>query len=174
MNNKRTLAWMGAAFIIALVLLFLVFQTRGQAALGNVGYPIYCLKSNLIPGDTQNLRCFNDAAGTNFVNIPTGYYLLVTDVFVTPSPTCGLDKGILHIYLYDAYTSGSNTYYEDGIQMRELDRETFDYHFQSPVLIVQAAHFLRVETNGGNVCSVDVRVHGWLVTNLSFLPVVTK
>lgn len=172
--NRRMFGLMGAALIVALVLVFLVFQTRGQAALGNVGYPIYCLVPHVNAGSTENLTCFHDASGTTFTQVPTGYYLLVTDVFITPASTCGLDKGLLHVYIYDSYISGSTTYNEDGIHMRELDRETFSDQFQSPALIVQATHFLRAEANGGNVCSVRVRVHGWLVTNLSFLPVVTK
>lgn len=172
--NGRIQVLVGIALIVALVLAFFGFQTRGQAALGNVGYPIYCVKSNVSPGNVFNLTCYHDAAGTAFSNVPTGYYLLVTDAFITPSPTCGTDKGLLHIYIFDSYVSGSTTYNEDGIELRELDRETFGFSFQSPGLIVQATHFLRAEANGGNVCSVDVRVYGWLVTNLSFLPVVTK
>ncbi len=174
MNTRRMIGILGAAFIIVLVLVFLIFQTRGQAALGNVGYPIVCLKSNISAGGSSSLNCYDDAAGTSFVNVPTGYYLLVTDVLVIPSPTCGLEKGLLHVYLYDSYTSGSTIYNEDGFEIRELDRETSALNFQAPALIVQANHFLRAEANGGNVCSVDVRVLGWRVSNLSFLPIVTK
>lgn len=178
MNTRRMIGTLGAAFIIVLVLVFLIFQTRVQAALGNVGYPITCLKSNMTAGNTYNLSCFNEALqgtfGESFIQVPTGYYLLVADVLVTPHATCGLEKGLLQFYLYDSYTSGSTTYNEDGFPIRELDRETFAFSFQSPGLIVQATHFLRAETNSGNVCSVDLRVTGWLVTNLSFLPVATK
>lgn len=161
--------------VAALVLLLLgassgmAGQSEVSASLGNYSVPVRCFKSgNLAPGGQAFYSCVA-ADGTAFPEgqrVPTGYYLLVTDVLITPDAGTAL-TGITDITVYDGYgTNNRNTHF----RLRNTQATTFGYNFGAPYLVLSAGHRLDVTSAAFSAYGADVRISGLLVTNLDYLP----
>ena len=76
--------------VLVIVVLFAVFVLTGVrsvgAALGNSGVPVSCFHSGNLSSPTNRTLTCQAADGTAFIGgqvVPTGYYLMVTDVLIS-------------------------------------------------------------------------------------------
>jgi hypothetical protein len=150
----------------------LVWSGRATA-LGNSAIPVRCYKtSTLQPGNAAFLTC-QSAGGVAFVDnqrVPNGYYFVVTDVLITPD--AGLDTtGITDLTLYDAYGDNGRSY---SFRLRETRAATFGPSFAAPYMVLIPGHRLEATLAGFSANGVEVRVSGWLVTNLDYLPLALR
>jgi hypothetical protein len=168
---------------VALVLLATIWLAvnPAQAALGNSGVPVRCAPSGSeIPvGEARFLDCVA-ADGTSFTDgqrVPSGYYLLVTDIVVTSSWS-----GIVadrYLSLYDAYGDASRAYALEMSSGPPVDPSlsqvpTFGLHFTTPYMVLPADHRLEGVNELGSGSNIKVYVSGLLVTNVTYLPLVNK
>jgi len=164
-------------FMVVLVILLAIgigqLKTGNvQAALGNQGIPVRCypVGGGLPAGTTQFLTCVTP--GTNLMvsgqRVPSGYYFLVTDVFVTPS-TGGTGNTPVGFYLYDAYaiSSRASLYF-----FRSIDGASYGEHFTVPLYVLPADHRLEIQAFNANAAAFDIRVTGLLVTNVAYTPII--
>ena len=73
--------------VLAVLVVIWLMANPVRATLGNYGTPVRCTAININSGQSAFLDCFA-ADGTPFTDgqrVPSGYYLLVTDVVVTVS-----------------------------------------------------------------------------------------
>jgi hypothetical protein len=165
--------------LVATVLLVLaVFALVGSgagpalASMGNRGVPVRCFApgSGITAGNAAFMTCYA-ADGTSFAGnqrVPSGYYLLLTDVLVSPRAGSST-TGVTEISVYDAYgTSGR----QSQILLRSTRTDTYGYTFASPYLVLSADHRLEIVSAGVSAFPVDVRASGLLVNSAVAVPLV--
>ncbi|MBC7224809.1 MAG: hypothetical protein H5T59_11145 [Anaerolineae bacterium] len=103
--------------------------------------------------------------------VPSGYYLLVTDVVVTPDGGTDTSATINDVILYDAYGSNGRAY---SIRFRSLGTGTFSEHFTTPYMVLPAGHRLEAAAAWFNDDWLFVQVSGLLVTNVSCQPLILR
>ncbi len=140
-----------------------------QAALGNQGIPVRCYAplSSISPGITKFMTCVN--SGTNLMGssrVPSGYYFLVTDVFVTPL-SGGPGTANVTFYLFDAYGTSSRA---SSYTFRSTDGASYGQHFTVPLYVLPYDHRLEVQAFNANNVAFDIRITGLLVTNFTYVP----
>jgi len=159
------------------VLLLIAWGAAGpvRASLGNTGVPVRCTEqpgASIPPAESRFLTC-TAADGTAFVDgqrVPSGRYLLVTDILVTPDG--GTDTAALtDVTLFDAYGESGRAY---SMRLRGTTTASYDYHFTSPYMVLPAGHRLEASTASFAEKWVFVRVSGLLVTNVNYLPLVNR
>lgn len=162
--------------LVAAIALLLVGASSGSPSLGRVeavaanhSVPVRCFKSGAIaPGGQAFLTCIA-ADGTTFPEgqrVPTGYYLLMTDVVITPDAG-NAATGITDIRVFDGYATSSR---QSETRFRSTDTSTYSYTYAAPYLVLSAGHRLDVTSAAFSAYGADVRISGLLVTNLDYLP----
>ena len=150
-----------------------IFPAR--AALGNNGVPVRCDLGNLgiSPGEELYFNCYA-SDGTLFTDkeqrVPKGYYLLVTDIIISPqliSSTPGYFRFLLQ------EVTGTDIWLH-GIWFLDITGNTVSEHFSVPYFVLPAKHKLRGGLVSRSDYSLDVHISGLLVTNLSYLPFTMK
>jgi hypothetical protein len=140
-----------------------------KASLGNQGIPVRCYISGSVTAGTSQFMTCVSAAAPYFVSsqrVPSGYYFLVTDVFVTPA-TGGTGDTPVGFYLYDAYGTSSRA---SSYVFRSVDGASYGQHFIVPLYVLTADHRLEVQAFGGNATSFEIRMTGLLVNSVTYLP----
>jgi hypothetical protein len=164
----------GASIGLLVLIIGLLVSAGGfhsaRAALGNVGYPVRCYSTG---GGSPDffMTCVTPPGAPDFIDnqrVPDGYYYLITDVMITPYG--GAAGNTVYLDLKDAY--GDN-YVQSENHFRVLDGATTGQHFNAPMWVLLATHRLQVTEMAGNQSDYDIRVNGILVTNISYLPVMT-
>jgi hypothetical protein len=160
--------------VFTLVIMIGLVVTTGSgtatAALGNSGVPVRCFRpgASLAPGGQTFLSCVA-SDGTAFAEgqrVPTGYYLLVTDVLITPDAGAST-SGIVDLTVFDAYGTNSR---QSSFRLRDTRAATFGYQFAAPYFVLPATHRLEVTSAAISAHSAEIRVSGFLVTNLNYIP----
>ena len=142
-----------------------------HAAIGNRGIPVRCFTpgAGVVAGNSAFMTCFA-ADGTPFSGnqrVPAGYYLLVTDVIVTPRSGTAT-SGVTEVSVFDAYGTTSR---QSQFFLRSTTTGSYAHTFAVPYLVLQADHRLEIVAAGINPFSVDVRVTGLLTNHVAYLPV---
>ncbi|OJX48226.1 MAG: hypothetical protein BGO78_13220 [Chloroflexi bacterium 44-23] len=169
MKNRVYKVFLVAATIVILAFGFAQLKTDNvEAALGNQGIPVACYDAGgrQNPGTTTILGCYTPVS-PGFIDdlkVPSGYYFLVTDVFVTPDSSATTPLPSLFLLSDD----GTAAYYK----FRILDSASHGEHFNMPLLVLPAEHTLHVSGKITNTGFVDVRVTGMLVTNATYVPAI--
>jgi hypothetical protein len=163
---------------LVVVLALFLFAADGlhpaRAAMGNRGVPVRCFASGggIAAGDSAFMTCYA-ADGTSFSGnqrVPSGYYLLVTDVIVTPRAGSNT-SGVTEIFVYDAYGASSR---QSHFYLRGSTTDSYGHTFAVPYMVLSADHRLEIVAQGFNAYAVDVRATGLLVTNVLAMPLVTS
>ena len=162
-------AWIAVLLAaIGLMTAWLMTETT-HASLVNQGYPVRCY--NVSTTSEFFLSCINTQGTPSFVGnqrVPTGYYFLITDIMITAHENVvGND---VSFKLKDCWDTASVMY--PTTNFRVLDGSTLGQHFIAPMWVLPEDHRLGVELLPGNQAAFDLRVNGFLVTNVSYLPVV--
>lgn len=130
-----------------------------------VGQPVRCFFSGAVPpSETKDFICINVAGNPSFIDgkVPSGHFLLVTDIGVTP------DAGTLLTGLTDIAVqirSSSNSILT-RMRLRNTNTNTIHRHFKIPHLIL--AEGLRLDVTNAHFSdfSAEVSITGLLVTQL--------
>jgi hypothetical protein len=167
----RHLAIMLLVFV-ALFVLSAGGSDPAHAALGNRGIPVRCFApgAGVAAGGSAFMTCYA-ADGTPFSGnqrVPTGYFLLVTDVIVTPRAG-STAAGVTEVSVFDAYGTASR---QSQFYLRSTTTGSYGYTFAAPYLVLAPDHRLEIVAAAINAFSVDVRATGLLVYNVSYIPVV--
>ncbi len=172
--NKTILRIALLASLTALLILagVLLAPSQAKAAFANVGIPARCY--NIGFSSSLFLTCVTPpGSGVSFVSsqrVPSGYFFLVTDVMVTPvGGTTG--DATTDFYLEDCYGDAS---IQSINHFRNLEGATYGQHFNAPMWVLLADHRLQVVTQAANQQNFDIRVNGFLVTNINYMPVVVS
>ena len=156
--------------ILLIVGIVLLAPAHAEAAFANTGIPARCYDISF--SSNFFMTCVTpQGSATSFVSsqrVPTGYYFLVTDIMVSPlGGTAG--NALTDFDLEDTYSTS-------GIQsithFRNLEGSTYGQHFNAPMWVLLPDHRLQVVVSSGNQQNFDIRINGFLVTNLNYLPVV--
>lgn len=157
--SRTTLIVIGAGLLLVLGAMSL--WTPAQAQLGNSGVPVHCAAGVL--SSAQTFGCIA-SDGTAFVNnrVPTGYYLMVTDIIIAPINSTDVQADI---EMEDA----GNTLVND-VLIQTTSFGTQGQHFTTPALVLPAQYRLRAATlNGGGYLG---EVFGMLTRNLTYMPLI--
>lgn len=172
-STRRSILF--GTLLVLIFLLSLAFTRSGHATLGNVGVPVRCLKVGgepIPPNTVVFLNCFA-ADGTSFPDgqrVPASRYLLVTDIVITPDAGTNT-TALTDVRLFDAYgTDGRNF----AMRFRGTTSASYGEHYTVPFMVLPADHRIEVSTNTFNTAWVEVRVSGLLVTNVSYLPLISQ
>ncbi len=177
MRRRRFQISLVAVVVAALGLSALFIPNlTARADVGNQGTPVRCYASGgaISHGETQFMTCVRaDGGYPGFVNsqrVPSGYYFMVTDVFVTPL-SGGNGSTTVTFYLFDAYgTSGRASSYT----FRSLDGASYGQHFTVPLYVLPADHRIEIQAFNANAADFDLRITGVLTTNVNYLPLVVN
>jgi hypothetical protein len=161
---------------LVVVLALFLFAADGlhpaRAAMGNRGVPVRCFApgSGIAAGNSVFMTCYA-ASGPSFSGnqrVPQGYYLLLTDVIVTPRAGSAT-SGVTEVSVFDAYGTNSR---QSQFYLRSSTTDSYGHTFAVPYLILSADHRLEILAAGANAYAVDVRATGLLVTNVLAMPLV--
>lgn len=136
-DRVRKMLWVGAV----LLLLGISWQwtSSARASLGNTGVPVRCSVSSLAQSSTETLKCYA-ADGTLFTNnnerVPTGYYLLVTDITLVTDG--GADASA--VVSVDFKTANPVNQF---MRLRNTDNAMQHLHFGSPYFVLSAGQYLQ-------------------------------
>jgi len=161
----------GVVFLFVIVGTGMIWMIPGmaQAALGNQGIPARCY--NIGFTSSFFLTCVTPSGSpVSFVSsqrVPDGYYFLITDIVVTP--TSGVSGNVVDFNLEDAYGASS---IQSINHFRTLDGNTFGQHYTAPMWVLLPDHRLGVVAQAANQLNFDIRVNGFLVTNINYLPLI--
>lgn len=175
MTTKRVVPLALVVAVAAILSITWVAAGPVRASLGNTGVPVRCSEApgtSIPPGESRFLTCYA-ADGTPFTDgqrVPTGRYLLVTDILVIPDG--GMDTAALtDVTLYDAYGGSGRAY---SLRLRGTTTDSYGYHFTTPYMVLPAGHRLEAVTAWFAEKWVFVRVSGLLVTNVNYLPLLNR
>ena len=169
---KNRLGQFAILGVLIIIMAFAISQLNlipAKAALGNQGIPVRCYISGSVAAATSQFMTCVSAASPYFVSsqrVPTGYYFLVTDVFVTPS-TGGTGNTPVGFYLFDAYGTSSRA---SSYTFRSIDGASYGQHFNVPFYVLTADHRLEVQAFAANATSFEIRITGLLVNSVTYLP----
>ena len=104
--------------------------------------------------------------GPDGQRVPSGRYLVVTDVLITPDAGSAT-SGIVDLIFYDAY--GAN-YRQSYFRLRSTQADSFGFNFSVPYFVLRDGHRLEVTSAAFSEHGAQIWVSGLLVTNLDFLP----
>lgn len=138
--------------------------------MGNSGVPVRCIPDTAdgTIGPASFFRCVA-ADGTPFgggQSVPGGYYLLVTDVLLTPARVTTIDT-IHEVTLRDV--AGNNSVTAE-LRLEVFRSDTKSLNFTTPFLVLPAGHRLSAEHFGPDTFDVHAYVSGLLVTNVTYMP----
>lgn len=176
--ERRQVVRLALIVVGALLLLGGSVATLGAkpaaAGLGNTGVPVRCFKPGaaLAPGGQTFLTCIA-ASGPAFVGnqrVPNGHYFLVTDVLITPDAGANA-TGIVDLTFFDAYGTDSR---QSSFRLRTNEAATFGFNFSAPYFVLQPDHRLEVTSAASSAYGAEIRVSGFLVTNVDFIPMALK
>lgn len=140
-----------------------------QASLGNTGVPVKC--TVVVPqGMTSTLSC-TAADGTSFANgsdVPTGYYLLVTDIVANPANGTASQLYALELHRYAADSDLEN------IQLITQGGATLGEHFITPYLVLSQGQQMRMHVPSSTPGAMTVYVSGLLTTNVAYVPLIAR
>jgi hypothetical protein len=164
----RAILFCSAALLIVLGIAWLS-PARAEAALGNTGVPARCYNIGW-NGSGFYLTCTTPpGSGVSFVGsqrVPAGYYFMITDLWATPASGTTTD-GVTDFYLQDCYSEAS---IQSVNHFRNLEGATYGQHFNAPMWVLLADHRLQVVPQAANQQNFEIRVNGFLVTNLNYIP----
>ncbi len=167
---KRTaLSLVMLACLVMASLIIAAFTTvsSANAQLGNTGVPVSC--GGQVSADATSYLTCTAADGTPFgtdVTVPSGHYLLVTDVQITPM---GPATGDWEVFL-DRYSTDMTA----QILYATQTRASFAEHYTTPYLVARPGERLRVRNIVSSSGGVLVYVSGLLTTNVSYMPLITR
>lgn len=162
--------------LIAVMALMLVGLSSGMlgatdaaASLGDSSVPVRCYTTSILaPGKQAFLYCVA-SDGTLFPEsqrVPTGYYLLVTDVLITPDAGTAM-TGLTDITVFDAYSTSSR---QSSFRLRNSQANSFGFNFNAPYFSMPAGHRLEVTSASLSAFGAEIRISGFLVTDVDSLP----
>jgi len=160
------------SLVIVATLALAVGSGSAAAGVGNSGVPVRCFKpgASIAPAGQSFLNCIA-SDGTPFAEgqrVPTGYYLLVMDVLITPDAGTAM-AGITDLDIYDAYGTSNR---QSSFRLRSNEAASFGFKWSAPYFVMPAGHRLEVTSAAFSDFGAEVRVSGLLVTNLDFLPAI--
>lgn len=170
MGRKPKLYLYGLIILVILSLAALaVVATPSRASLGNHGVPVFGRLAGPLPQTEQAYLKLYAADGTLFgggnETVPEGYYLLITDVVMTPDG--GTDPAaVMSVDLLGSTSGGTQS-----LRLRSTDNGTLSLHFSTPYFILRPGDRLRASNAWFSDKWAFVNVSGLLVTNLAYLPV---
>ncbi len=141
--KRSTMSIVLLACLVVVLLIVTAFTavSSANAQLGNSGVPVGCWNS-ISSGAQGNLSC-NAADGITFTDVPTGHYLLVTDVLVEPSGS--LDPGGWAVGLANSGSTGPDGNY---LAFRAQTLVSLGEHFTTPYLVLYQGQHLRASPTG--------------------------
>ena len=165
-SRARAVLW-GVAVLLLLGLAW-QWTSSARASLGNTGIPVHCrTTSTVAESATRTLKC-HAADGTLFTNsderVPSGYYLLVTDVILVP------DGGSDASAVVSADLASANPA-DQFMRLRNTDNAMQALHFTSPYFVLKAGQYLSVTNAWFSQKWIYVYASGLLVQNVSYLPI---
>jgi hypothetical protein len=168
MKITRLFVMLAFVIVVALISLVLPRANGAGAALGNSGVPVHCSHKNALPNSVVTaLNCFA-ADGTVFVNgttVPTGYYLMVTDVVLN----CSYGSAST-VQLNNASSTGA---FDTWLLISHpAAGPTTHLSFVTPYLVLSAGHRLDAVLFINTPCFIGAS--GLLVTNATYLPSVSR
>ncbi len=156
------------ASLVLVLLLVTAFTavSSANAQLGNTGVPARC-GSGYSPTGTGDMYC-NAADGTNFYNVPSNHYLLVTDVVIIPwdGPTAGLWRGWLTSKM--GTSNLLTTYFE------AVTADSRGDHYTVPVMWLPSGAHLEGTLRDGSSGYAYLYVYGLLTTNYTYVPLMSR
>ena len=175
MNSMNRFSLIAVVVIAIVVAAALALGTgSADAQLGNSGIPVRCFKPGpaMAPGTAEFLTCVA-SDGTLLPEgqrVPAGHYLLITDVLITPDAGTAT-TGLNDITVFDAYGTNSR---QSSFRLRSVLPNSFGVAFNTPYFVLAEGHRLEISSAAFSAHSVEIRVSGLLVTNLSYLPIVQQ
>ncbi len=162
------------SMVLIAALTLTVGSGRATAGVGNSGVPVRCFKPGaaIAPGGESFLSCVA-SDGTPFAEgqrVPTGYYLMVMDLLVTPDAGTAT-SGLTDVTIFDAYGTNSR---QSSFRLRGVEAASFGFKWSAPYFVMPAGHRLEVTSASFSDFGAEVRISGLLVTNLDFLPAVLR
>lgn len=154
--------------VVLLVINAFTAVSSANAQLGNTGVPVRCDISDFIAnGSSTDMNCVA-ADGTSFTNVPTGHYLMVTDVTMVP------------IYYATSGRFLGRIVWKNGnldvkpVWLVTLGAETISEHFTVPYLVLPAGHHLEAANFPTSASYATFYVSGLLTTNYNYIPMVVR
>ncbi len=166
--KRTTLSLVVLACLVVVLLIVTAFTaaSSANAQLGNTGVPVRC-SAGVTTTSPTDLTC-RSADGQTFTSVPAGYYLMVTDVVLTPVGTPGPSWMNLAQIVSGSPAEAQLDFTTDTVS-------SFGGHFTVPYFVLPANRLLRaygIMMPGGG--GVNVYVSGLLTTNVYFLPLVSR
>lgn len=140
------------------------FAPSVSAQLGTTGVPVRCFAVPA-PTNTLDMSCIA-ADGTAMPTVPSGHYLLVTDVEITPVGVPGEWFVVLNLM--------TGTAINDQVTSRLDGQRNYGAHYVSPLWVVSAGQHLEAYDSFASAGPVNVYVRGLLTTNYDYLPLVVR
>ena len=163
-------------FVVIGLLGFQFVSKPARASLGNSGIPVQCfpdtLGNTIAPDESAFFRCvaadgtlFND----NQQRVPAGYYLLITDIVITPES----GDSTIGAFNLTLYADSGKSNWEYGVEFRDLTGNTVSEHYTVPYMVLPENY--RVEGyNQAATYSLNIYLSGLLVTNVSYMPLAVR
>lgn len=170
--KRTTLSIVVLTCLVVVLLIVTAFTaaTSASAQLGNTGVPVRCSAGGNV--STANTLTCSAADGTVFgggsTAVPTGRYLLVTDVQIEPT---GPATGTWVISLSRMSSTGTEI---DISAFTRHSPETYAMHYSSPIFVLSQGQYLRMINYWGNTSFTTVEVFGLLTTNYTYTPMIAR
>mgnify|MGYP006305674921 CR=1 FL=1 len=166
-KRKLYLFGLGVLVLVGVVTAWAVARPS-RASLGNHGVPVYGRLSGPVPQSETYYVKFSAADGTVFGNggesVPTGYYLVITDVLMTT------DGGSDAAAVVSVNLEGGG----QALRLRSTDNGTLNLHFSTPYFILEPGDRLEAKNAWYSDKWAFVNVSGMLVTNVAYLPLTSS
>ncbi|NOZ06231.1 MAG: hypothetical protein GXP41_07765 [Chloroflexi bacterium] len=167
-SRARAVLW-GVAILLLLGFAW-QWTSSARASLGNTGIPVRCSASSFAESTTKTLKCYA-ADGTLFTNsderVPTGYYLLVTDIILVPDG--GSDASA--VISADLMAKNPSNQF---MRLRNTNNAMQPLHFTSPYFVLKAGQYLTASNAWFSQEWIYVYASGLLVQNVSYLPITVR
>ncbi len=156
--------------LVGLVALGWFVARPASAYFANRAVPMRCFShsSGIAAGSEAFLTCIA-SDGTAFGDsqrVPDGHYLLVTDIHLTPLGGTNA-AAITEVRIFDSY---GTTTRQSLIELRNTTTASYGIQMGAPYLVLVPTHRLEAENDSVSQARVAIRVSGFLVTNLNYLP----
>ena len=176
-NNKIIIGVMAGVVILIIVVITPGLLNPVQASLGNYAVPVRCLPlggQRILVDSSDFFRCYA-ADGTRFTDnaqrVPEGYYFIVTDVVITPYQAGSHQDGFYELVLYDSYGASYRRY---SLFFRGMTLGTTHNQFIAPYLVLVGGDRLEAYNLPHTSYALRVNISGFLVRNISYLPLISK
>ncbi len=179
---KRTmlsLVMLAGCVVVFLIGTAFVVVPSASAQLGNTGVPVRCTHANALTstiggtGTEQTLTCYRPD-GSSFSTVPSGNYLLVTDVVIHEE--YGAPIGTSWLGSLEVKRGGAVAYNMPFWIEATPSYHTYSQHFTTPYFVLKADDSLNARDMVTTAYSVNMRfyISGILTTNYSYLPLTVR